>query len=77
LEGKRDNYKGRTSNEKERTSRKTTPTWTIKFSQTINGVVVSILNPFFSHYEVTRLKLCVAKFMRLDQRYIMLPPLCP
>jgi hypothetical protein len=44
-EKKKTNIKGGHSNEKERTSRTTTPTWTIR-SSTINGVVVSILNPF-------------------------------
>ena len=37
-----------------------------KVFTTINGVVVSILNLFFL-YEVTRLKLFIAKFMSLDQ----------
>jgi hypothetical protein len=50
---------------KGRTSRTTTPTWTIRFSQQSNGVVVSILNLF--HYEITRLKLFIENFISLDQ----------
>ena len=63
LKRKRDNYKGRTLKWKRKTSRTTTPTWTVRSS--IKGMVVSILNLF--HYENTRHKLFIANFISLDQ----------
>jgi hypothetical protein len=64
LEGKRNNYEGRTLTRKRRTSSATTPTWIMRFSK-INGVGVSILNLF--HCENTWHELFIANLISLDQ----------
>jgi hypothetical protein len=65
LEGKRDNYKGRTLKWKRKNIKDNNTYLDNKVFTTINGVVVSILKSFY--YEIIRLKLFIANFISLDQ----------
>jgi hypothetical protein len=65
LEGKRDNHKGRTLKWKRKNIKDNNTYLDNKVFTTIDGVVVSISNPF--HYGSTRLKLIIANFISLDQ----------